>query len=218
MKLAIFDLDNTLIAGDSDFLWGCWLAEQGHVDATAYFNKQKQYYKHYHMGTLDIKSFLRFQLQILKDTPLQVLQQWRKQYMQVCIEPIILPLAQQLIDEHRQQGHELLIATATNRFITEPIAMALNIPNLIATEAEMVQGEYTGNVSGIPSYGDGKKHRLINWLAENRVTNLEKSWFYSDSHTDIPLLEWVDHAVAINPNPQLRKYAEQQGWKICSLR
>ncbi len=217
MKLAIFDLDNTLIAGDSDYLWGSYLAKCRHVDGERHFQRQRQFYDAYRQGTLDIHAFLEFQLQILAATPRRVLLDWRDEYVRQYIEPIMLPAAGELIETHRQQGHELMVITATNRFITEPIAKILDIPHLIATEPETHNNEYTGRVTGIPSYGVGKRQRLQGWL-DQRGEALEESWFYSDSHTDIPLLEWVDHAVAVDADPRLREHAKKQGWTLCSLR
>lgn len=217
MKLAIFDLDNTLIAGDSDCLWGEFLTEQGYVDAAAYRAGHDKFYLEYVAGTMDIDAFLRFQLKVLAEHDFSTLQEWRDKYMEEKIKPIILPKARELVEKHRSDGHELLIITATNRFLTEPIANEFNIGNLIACEPEMIDGKYTGRVSGIPSYAEGKVKRLHHWL-ENQNRKSEESWFYSDSHNDIPLLKEVDHAIAVDPDDALKQETETTGWLTISLR
>jgi len=217
MKLALFDLDNTLIAGDSDCLWGEFLSEQGYVDSEAYQAGHERFYQEYVEGTMDIHEFLEFQLKVLADNDRSQLEEWRKKYIETKIKPIMLPKAIALIDEHRQKGHELLIITATNRFITEPIANAFKIDNLIACEPEEIDGQYTGKVSGTPSYAEGKVTRLNEWL-ENQEQTFDESWFYSDSHNDIPLLKKVDHAIAVDPDDTLIAEAEKQNWPVISLR
>jgi HAD superfamily hydrolase (TIGR01490 family) len=217
MKLAIFDLDNTLIAGDSDCLWGEFLSERGYVDSAAYQAGHEKYYQDYLNGNLDIDAFLKFQLKALADNDRLRLEQWRESYIEEKIKPIMLPKAIELIDEHRRQAHELLIITATNRFITEPIAKEFKIDNLIACEPELIDGQYTGRVVGIPSYAEGKVLRFNDWQA-NHAQELEECWFYSDSHNDIPLLREVDHAIAVDPDDSLQKEATVSGWPIISLR
>jgi len=217
MALAIFDLDNTLLGGDSDYLWGEFLVENNIVDGIAHQQKNQDFYDQYLAGTMDIFEFLAFQLKPLADNSLEDLYQWREQYLQEKIDPIILQAGLALIKQHQQQGDETLIITATNSFITAPIAEKLGIPNLIATEPEMVDGLYTGNVAGTPSYQAGKVTRLHQWL-EGHHLNLEGSYFYSDSHNDIPLLELVDHPVAVDADIQLQAVATQLGWKTLSLR
>lgn len=217
MQLAIFDLDNTLIGGDSDFLWGEYLCENEYIDSHGHRDAHQQFYDDYKAGTLDIDKFLRFQLKPLADNTLADLQHWRNDYMITKIEPILLPKAQLLIDDHRRRGHELLIITATNRFITEPIATALGIEHLIATEPELQNGRYTGAVSGIPSYREGKVQRMHEWLRSRGHKSCEQ-WFYSDSHNDIPLLEAVDHPIAVDPDEILRETAKERDWPIISLR
>ncbi len=217
MKLAIFDLDNTLIAGDSDCLWGDFLSEQGYVDSDAYQAGHERFYQEYVEGTMDIYEFLEFQLKILADNDRQTLEEWRKNYIETKIKPIMLPKAIALVEDHRQQGHELLIITATNRFITEPIAKEFKINNLIACEPEMKDGQYTGKVTGTPSYAQGKVTRLNEWL-ENYEQPFEETWFYSDSHNDIPLLKEVDHGIAVDADETLITEAKNQNWPIISLR
>ena len=217
MTLALFDLDNTLLDGDSDYLWGCFLVEHGLVDREFYESENQRFYDQYVEGSLDIQEFLRFQLRPLATYRRTQLEDWREQYLASKIEPIVLPKARALLERHRARGDELIIITATNRFITEPIARRLGVVHLIATEAEMVAGEYTGNVAGTPCFQAGKVTRLLAWLQQHRQS-LEHSWFYSDSHNDLPLLERVDHPVAVDPDDRLRAHAAQQDWPVISLR
>jgi len=217
MKLAIFDLDNTLIGGDSDYLWGEFLTEQGYIDSDAYQTGHEKFYQEYVKGTMDIYKFLEFQLKVLADNDRQTLEAWRETYIEEKIKPIMLPKAFELIEDHRQQGHELLIITATNRFITEPIAKEFKIDNLIACEPEMIDSQYTGKVTGTPSYAQGKVTRLNEWL-KNYEQPFEETWFYSDSHNDIPLLKEVDHAIAVDADETLITEAKKLNWPVISLR
>ncbi|MCZ6805289.1 MAG: HAD-IB family hydrolase [Proteobacteria bacterium] len=217
MKLAIFDLDNTLIAGDSDCLWGEFLSEHGYVDSEAYQAGHEKYYQDYLNGNLDIDAFLEFQLKALADNDRLQLEEWRENYIEEKIKPVMLPKAIELIDKHRQQTHDLLIITATNRFLTEPIANEFKIDKLIACEPELINGQYTGRVIGTPSYAEGKVTCFNDWLA-NHDQKLEECWFYSDSHNDIPLLRVIDHAIAVDPDEQLRETAIKNNWPIISLR
>ncbi|NOQ82336.1 MAG: HAD-IB family hydrolase [Methylophaga sp.] len=217
MALAIFDLDNTLLGGDSDYLWGEFLVEHKYVDGDVYQKTNQDFYDQYLAGTMDIFEFLAFQLKPLADNSMTDLLSWREHYLVEKIAPIMLPAAKELIAKHQQQGDTLLIITATNSFITAPIAKQLSIPHLIATEAEMAKGQYTGKVAGTPSYQQGKVTRLNEWLTKQNLT-LEGSYFYSDSHNDLPLLNLVDHPIAVDADPKLQAVAKQQGWKILSLR
>ena len=217
MSLTIFDLDNTLLAGDSDYLWGQFLSEQGIVDGDEYEKKNLEFYHQYEAGTLDIYEFLRFSLKPLTEHTTEQLHAWHEQFMQEKIRPIMQQKAMDLIQQHREQGQTLMIITATNSFVTRPIADALGIENLLATEPEFIDGRYTGNVSGIPCFKDGKVKRLNQWLIEQHES-LQNSWFYSDSHNDIPLLEEVTFPVATDPDETLRQHALQHGWKIICLR
>jgi HAD superfamily hydrolase (TIGR01490 family) len=216
-RLAIFDLDNTLLAGDSDYLWGQFLVEQGIVPPEDYEQANQAFYQQYREGTLDINEFLAFQLAPLGRHEPSQLERWRSQYLEEKIRPIILPQAQDLLASHRAQGHILLIITATNRFLTEPIAHMLGVDDLIATEPEIQNGHYTGRVKGIPSYREGKVTRLDAWL-KKRTLALDLSWFYSDSHNDIKLLERVTYPVAVDPDEILAAHARTKGWTILSLR
>lgn len=217
MALALFDLDNTLLDGDSDYLWGCFLAEHGIVDAEAYESENQRFYDQYLEGSLDIHEFLRFQLKPLATHKRAQLEAWRAQYLVEKIDPILLPHARALLDKHRAQGDQLLIITATNRFITEPIAKRYGVDQLLATEPEIVAGEYTGAVNGTPCFQAGKVEQLHDWLEKENQT-LEGSWFYSDSHNDLPLLEQVEHPVAVDPDDKLKSHARAMGWPITSLR
>lgn len=217
MSLAIFDLDNTLLSTDSDHAWGEFLLEQGAVDAVAYHAANERFMADYNAGTLDIHAFLEVALKPLVEHSPEQLAAWHQQFMASKIEPHILPKAEELIARHRTRGDTLLIITATNLFITGPIAERLGIDHLIAVEPEIIDGRYTGRVSGIPSFREGKVTRLEQWL-ENQDMTLDGAWFYSDSHNDLPLLEQVDHPVAVDPDDTLRQIAEQRQWKIMSLR
>lgn len=217
MSLTIFDLDNTLLAGDSDYLWGVFLAERGIVDPEEYQRLNERFYREYREGHLDIFEFLRFSLTPLRDNRPEDLERWRGEFLREKIEPIILPAALALVERHRTAGDMLLIITATNEFVTAPIAELLGIPHLIATVPEQVGALYTGEVAGIPSFQEGKVKRLRTWLAQERV-GLAGSTFYSDSHNDIPLMECVDHPVAVDPDGHLDRHARAHGWPVISLR
>jgi len=216
MSLAIFDLDNTLLAGDSDYLWGRFLCDRGIVDACQYESLNQRFYDDYKAGLLDIYAFLEFSLAPLTRFDEAELASMHQQYMHEVIQPLISDEALQLVDRHRDQGDTLMIITATNRFITAPIAQAFGIKHLLATEPEKVDGKYTGHVIDIPCFQDGKVKRLDRWLTENNMS-LDNSWFYSDSHNDIPLLEKVTHPVAVDPDEKLRDVAHARRWQIISL-
>ncbi|WP_069383387.1 HAD family hydrolase [Halomonas caseinilytica] len=217
MSLAIFDLDHTLLSIDSDHAWGEFLLEQGAVDPVAYKQANDRFMADYEAGTLDMHAFLEVALKPLADNTPEQLAAWHQQFMASKIEPSILARGEELVAHHRARGDTLLIITATNRFITGPIAKRLGIDDLIAVEPEMIDGRYTGRVSGTPSYREGKVERLMAWLADREET-LDDAWFYSDSHNDLPLLEKVDHPVAVDPDATLRDTAEARGWRIISLR
>ena len=217
MNLAIFDLDNTLLGGDSDYLWGRFLVEQGIVDATHYERENQRFYDEYKSGQLDIHEFLRFSLKPLSEHDLPTLQDWHRQFMAEKIQPIILPKARELLARHRASGDYLLIITATNRFVTGPIAEELGVDAMLATEPAMANGRYTGEVEGVPCFQQGKVTRLNDWLAQTG-RHLEGSWFYSDSHNDLPLLERVSHPVAVDADETLSDHARLKGWPEISLR
>jgi len=217
VSLAIFDLDNTLIGGDSDYLWGEFLCERGLVDSTGFAADNARFYADYQAGSLDIDAYLRFALAPLRGRPAAQLAAWHRDFMASKIAPIVLPAAEKLIEHHRDRGDALLIITATNAFITRPIAERLGIAELIASEGETVDGIYTGEPAGVPSYQEGKVVRLRQWLA-GRDIGLDGAWFYSDSHNDLPLLQLVDNPVAVDPDATLRAFAESAGWPVISLR
>ncbi len=217
MALAIFDLDNTLLNGDSDYLWGQFLAKQGLVDADWYESENQRFYDEYKAGTLDIFEFLEFSLRPLSENSLEKLDQLHQQFMDECIRPIITPEARNKVAEHAETGDILLIITATNKFITGPIASELGIEHILATDPEMLDGRYTGKVSGTPCFREGKVERLNVWLKQNGL-NLADSYFYSDSHNDLPLLELVKIPVAVDPDETLQQHAETKGWQIISLK
>ena len=217
VKLAIFDLDNTLLAGDSDHLWGEFLIEQGLVNGEYYQRENDRFYEEYKAGTLDIFEFLAFSLKPLSEHDTDYLKQLHQQFLQQKIRPIMLPEAFSLISKHKKQGDTPVIITATNRFVTEPIAKAFGVEHIIATEPEFTGDRYTGKVAGTPCFQHGKVERLNQWLQQQGET-LEDSWFYSDSHNDIPLLSLVSHPVAVDPDVTLEQHARDNGWDIISLR
>lgn len=217
MSLAIFDLDNTLISDDSDYLWGQFLVDQGLVDKDFYEEANAKFYEDYKQGDLDIVEFLDFSLAPLAKNDSEQLFKWREQFIEQIIKPIQLKPAIRLVNKHRFKGDTVMIITATNRFVTEPIAKLFGIDILLATTPEFIDGRYTGKFEGTPCFQEGKVTLLNEWL-KNSSETLENSSFYSDSHNDLSLLKLVDNPVAVDPDDQLRDYAEQQGWAIMSLR
>ncbi|MCD5978535.1 HAD-IB family hydrolase [Pseudomonas syringae] len=217
MRLALFDLDNTLLGGDSDHAWGDYLCERGILDAATYKTRNDEFYQDYLAGTLNLTDYLNFSLEILGSTEMAQLDAWHRDFMRDCIEPIILPKALELIAKHREAGDKLVVITATNRFVTGPIVERLGIETLLATECEMVDGRYTGRTTDVPCFREGKVTRLNRWLEENQFS-LEDSYFYSDSLNDLPLLEKVANPVAVDPDPKLRAEAESRGWPVITLR
>ncbi len=217
MTLAIFDLDNTLLADDSDYLWGLFLADQGIVDRDYYLRENERFYQEYKEGRLDIFEFLRFSLKPLSENPLDRLYALRERFLSEKIEPLLLPASGALLQKHREDGDTLMIITATNSFVTSPIAERMGVDYLIATEPEMVDGRYTGRVAGEPAYREGKVKRLNAWLRIHR-RDLKGSSFYTDSHNDVPLLELVDNPVAVDPDSLLADYAQARNWPVISLR
>ena len=217
MPLALFDLDNTLIAGDSDYSWGEFLTTKKIVDSAYFKSKNDQFYKDYQAGKLDILAYLEFSLAPLSALARSELDALHKEFMKKIIEPMWLPKAEELLKTHRDKEDTLMVITSTNRFIVAPICKKLGIEYLIATELEESENKFTGQVSGIPSFQEGKVKRLNNWLNTSNFS-LEGSSFYSDSINDLPLLEIVSHPVAVDPCPKLKKEATRRGWKTISLR
>jgi HAD superfamily hydrolase (TIGR01490 family) len=218
LNLVLFDLDNTLLDGDSDYAWAQFLIEEGVLDRDVYEVRNRYYYDHYKAGTLDIFEYLAFQSAPLVNRSQEELDTWHAHFMERKVKPMILPKARELIASHN--GALMAIITATNRFITEPIADEFGVPNLIACELEQADGKYTGRGTGIPAFRAGKVERLGMWLASRHRTldEFEHSYFYSDSFNDLPLLNKVTRPVAVDPDPTLKAHAEKHGWSIISLR
>ncbi len=218
MNLALFDLDNTLLSGDSDFEWAQFLIEQGVLDREVYEARNQTFFEQYKNGTLEIHEFLDFQLKPLARHPRRLLDQWHHEFMQRKVLPMIRPSARELVERHR--GDLCAIVTATNSFVTAPIAREFGIANLIATEPAHVSGEFTGEVVGVPCFREGKCERLADWLAARGLSldSFAQSWFYSDSLNDLPLLSRVTHPVAVDPDDSLRAHAQKNGWPIISLK
>jgi HAD superfamily hydrolase (TIGR01490 family) len=218
MKLVLFDLDNTLLSGDSDFEWAQFLIEKGVLDREVYEAKNQEFYDQYKAGVLDIHAFLDFQLKPLSRHSRAELEEWHRDFMRLKISPLISPGARELVASHRDEL--TVIITATNSFVTRPIADEFGVTHLIATDPEARDGEFTGGVAGIPCFREGKIARLNAWLASRGLTleSFESSHFYSDSLNDLPLLSKVTHPVAVDPDPTLRAHAEKHGWPIISLK
>ncbi len=219
-NLALFDLDNTLLAGDSDYNWSLFLIKQGLLDEKTHHERNEQFYLDYKNGNLDIYKFLAFQLKPLSEHSMADLNALHAKYMDTVIRPMMTQKAQDLVNQHKAQGDLCLVITATNSFVTKPIAQAYGIAHLIGTDPEMVNGAYTGGVAGVPSFQEGKVTRLKQWLAERGqvLADFEQSYFYSDSHNDLPLMKLVTHPVAVDADAKLTDYAQQHGWPHISLR
>ena len=217
MAIALFDLDETLLAGDSDYEWGLHLVSKGKVNREIYKSENERFYKEYLAGKLDVYEFLRFAFQPLVENSYDELVIWREEYIERRIKPIIKNKAHELIAKHREAGDHLVIITATNRFITEPVLKIFNVDTLIATEPEMENQKFTGEVKGVPCFGPGKVTRLKQWLETSNHT-LEGSYFYSDSRNDIPLLELVDHPFVVDADEELTKHAIEHNWSRLSLK
>lgn len=217
MQIAFFDLDNTLLANDSDVAWGQFVVDEGWVDREQHARDSAAFHAQYETGELDIYAFQRFTLSPLFGHPWPVLDTARERFVDSHIEPMVAPWAQSLLRYHAAAGHTLAIVTATNRFIAEPIAKRLGVETLIATEPEFINGGYTGEIIGAPAYRDGKIERVRHML-ENGSDPVEQTYFYSDSHNDLPLLRHVDIPVAVDPDTILEAEARTAGWPIISLR
>ena len=217
MALAIFDLDNTLLGGDSDHAWGDFLVKNKFVDPLSYRESNDRFYQQYQNGSLNIDEYLKFSLEPLINKPLPILKEWHCQFMESHIKPMRLKKTDALLNKHREQGDYLLIITATNLFVTEPIAVALGVDDILATIPEIENNLYTGQIKGKPCFQEGKVSRLDDWLKTNNHS-LEGSYFYSDSHNDLPLLKRVDIPVAVDPDETLMAYAIEHNWQVMSLR
>jgi HAD superfamily hydrolase (TIGR01490 family) len=217
LNLALFDLDNTLLAGDSDFEWAQFLIEQGVLDREIYEARNQEFYEQYKKGTLDIYEFLDFQLKPLARYPRRQLDEWHRSYMQAKIMPMMRETARALVARHATDL--CAVVTATNSFVTAPIAREFGIEHLVATEPAQDGGEFTGGVAGLPCFRDGKIVRVEAWLAARgqRIDAFERSFFYSDSLNDLPLLARVSDPVAVDPDATLRAHALAHGWPVMSL-
>ena len=219
-NLALFDLDNTLLAGDSDYNWSLFLIGEGLLDAKTHHDRNEQFYADYKNGCLNIVEFLKFQLKPLSEHKKALLDELHKKYMQKIIRSMMTVKAQKLVDKHKAAGDLCVVITATNSFVTKPIATAYGIEYLIGSDPEMVNGEYTGGVIGVPSFQEGKVTRINQWLAERgkKLDDFEVSYFYSDSHNDLPLMQLVTNPVAVDADGILTEYAKQHAWPQISLR
>lgn len=217
MSLTIFDLDETLISIDSDHAWGEYVADQGLVDAETHRRQNQAFYEDYKKGQLDINAYCAFACRVLSLHPMETLLAHRQRFIEQVIAPHILPKAKALVTKERDLGQHVMIVTATMEFVTRPIADLFGISDLIAPIPELKDGAYTGEITGTPSFGEGKVTRLKSWLKDNQY-DLKGSRFYSDSHNDLPLLELVDEPIAVNPDPKLEATATERGWACISLR
>lgn len=220
MNLALFDLDNTLLSGDSDFEWAQFLIEQGVLDRELFEAKNQAFYDQYKAGTLDIHEFLDFQLKPLSRHVRKMLDGWHEEFMRRKVRGMMGSAARELVARHRAAHDVCVIITATNSFVTAPIAREFGVEHLIATDPEQKDGEFTGRVAGTPCFREGKVTRLESWMAQRgwNWNSFAESWFYSDSLNDLPLLNKVKNPVAVDPDATLRAHAEQHGWRIMTLR
>src|SRR5882672_2918695 len=220
MRLALFDLDNTLLTGDSDYEWGQFLVDHGVLEREVYEAQNRAYYEQYVAGTLDIHEYLGFALRPLAEHQDSDLDRWHAEFMRLRILPMITPAARALVRRHLDAGDLCAVVTATNSFVTAPIAREFGVPHLLATEPERSAGRFTGRVAGVPCFREGKIARVEAWLAGQgrRLADFAQSTFYSDSHNDLPLLERVTRPVAVDPDAQLAAEARRRGWAVISLR
>ncbi|MDA9093666.1 HAD-IB family hydrolase [Methylophilaceae bacterium] len=220
MNLAIFDLDNTLLDGDSDYNWGLYLVKKGYLDEGEYKDQNQKFFEEYQAGKLDIFAFAEFQFRFLKNNSRKFLNKVRSDYIDEIIKPMILKKAVDLVNQHKEAGDSLLIITATNSFITKPIGELFGIDELIGTDPEEHLGEFTGKVKGTPSFKEGKVTRLFDWLDEKnlKLADFEKTFFYSDSHNDLALLEVVTNPVVVNGDKILLEKAQEKNWPKLNLK
>jgi len=220
LNLAIFDLDNTLLNGDSDYNWSLFLIKKGILDQSIYEQQNEEFFKDYQTGSLNIDAYAEFQFKPLRENERLFLNDLRDEYVATVIRPMITKKAKDLVNEHRSQGDQLLIITATNSFITKPIAALFGIEELIGTDLEEINNQFTGKIKGVASFQEGKVTRLNQWLDEKHLTlaQFDKTFFYSDSKNDLPLLKIVSHPVAVNPDATLNAEAKKNNWPIMSLR
>ena len=220
MRLTLFDLDNTLLSGDSDYAWGQFAVRNGLVDADAYASKNAAFYAEYQNGCLDQRAYLEFCLEPLSRRTMAELDGWHRRFMADVVEPMMSPAGKALVRERLDAGDLCAIITSTNSFVTAPIARAYGIAHLIASEADVADGRYTGRVNGIPAFREGKVERLRQWLDARgqRIGEFSETWFFSDSINDLPLLDAVTHPVAVDPDRTLMAIARERGWPVMSLR
>ena len=220
MHLALFDLDNTLLAGDSDYEWTQHLLSKGILDRETFEARNKEFYEQYKAGKLNIVEFLDFQLQSLARNSRADLEAWHDEFMSERILPMLNQKSRDLVKQHQKNGDICALVTATNSFVTGPICRELHIGHLIATIAAQENGQFTGKPRGIPSFREGKITRVESWLESIGLwwSSFERSWFYSDSLNDLPLLSMVSDPVAVNPDDTLRAHAKAEGWMILNLR
>jgi len=220
MNLAIFDLDNTLLDGDSDYNWGLYLVKKGYLDEGEYKEQNQKFFEEYQVGKLDIFAFAEFQFRFLKNNTRKFLNDVRSDYINEIIKPMILKKAVDLVNQHKEARDRLLIITATNSFITKPIGELFGIDELIGTDPEENEGEFTGKVKGTPSFKEGKVTRLFDWLGEKnlKLADFEKTFFYSDSQNDLALLEVVTNPVVVNGDKILQKKAQEKNWPTLNLK
>ncbi|MCA8837240.1 MAG: HAD-IB family hydrolase [Gammaproteobacteria bacterium] len=219
-EFTAFDLDHTILNGDSDYLWGEYLVEKKILTAESWSEHNQRFYQQYQEGSLRIQEYLRMAFGVLQQYPMEQLKIWRNEYYREKIVPLFRPKAVELVKRSLEAGDVLVLITATNRFIAEVSAQHLGIKNLIASEAEMANGQFTGEFSGTPCYREGKIIRLKQWLADNGYDadkDIKKFRFYSDSHNDVFLLEEVGTAFAVNPDEKLKKIAEEKNWTVLDL-
>lgn len=217
LSLAIFDLDETLISGDSDYLWGEFIVEKGLVDKASHQGKNRHFYEQYKQGKLDVDAYLRFACSVLASHPIDILVELRDEFIDTQIKPLMLPEATKAVNSHKSSHDPVLIITSTIDFVTRPIGELFGITDLIAPVPELKDGQYTGRITGTPSFGQGKVDCLREWL-EDKPYSAQGSYFYSDSINDLPLLEFVDHPRAVDPDDRLRKVAISRDWPIVSFR
>lgn len=217
MSLAIFDLDETLISGDSDFLWGEFIVEKGIVDKASHQEQNRHFYEQYKQGKLDVNAYLRFACSVLANNSMDSLVEFREEFIDTRIKPLVLPEAVKIVNSHRSSHDHILIITSTIEFITRPIGKLFGVNDLIAPVPEQKEGRYTGRIVGTPSFGQGKVDCLKHWLNNKRFST-QGSFFYSDSINDLPLLEFVDHPRVVDPDDLLRQVAISRSWPIISFR
>jgi HAD superfamily hydrolase (TIGR01490 family) len=219
-RLSLFDLDNTLLAGDSDYGWAQFLIELGVLDAATYEARNAGFFADYQAGRLDIRAFLDFQLRPLAEHDVVQLNAWRERFLDEKIRPMVLPAARAVVRDRIDAGDLVAVVTSTNSFVTRPIARLFGIDELVATELEMAGGRYTGGIRGEPCFRSGKVRCVGAWLhGKGQVlSDFAQSWFFSDSHNDLALLEAVTHPVAVDPDPELERHAAARGWSTISWR